>query len=61
MAEIIHSLSVVNDTAERCVKNVQDFANAARDGTHRERIILVANSHRVKIPSFTKNEMEENI
>ena len=61
MADVINSISVVNDTAERCVKNVQDFANAARDGAHRGRIILVANSHRVKIPTFTKNEMEENI
>lgn len=61
MAEVIKALSVVNDTAERCVKNVQDFANASRDGRHRGQIILVADSHRIKIPSFSKNEMEENI
>ncbi len=61
MAEVVKSLSVVNDTAERCVKAVQDFANAAQDGTYRDEIILVSNSHRMKIPSFLKNEMEENI
>ena len=61
MAQVMKSLSVVNDTAERCVKNVQDFANAARDGQHRGRIILVANDHRVKIPTFLKNTMEENM
>ena len=61
MAEVIRSISVVNDTAERCVKAVQEFANSAQDGDYRGDIILVSNSHRFKIPSFSKNEMEENI
>ncbi len=59
MKDLVSSLSVVNDAAERGVKDVQDYANASRDGNYRERIVLVSNSHRSKIPKFFKNEMEE--
>lgn len=61
MAAVIQDLPVVNDTAERAVKDVEDFANAAHDGEKRGQIILVANSHRYKLPGFLKNEMENNI
>ncbi len=61
MGAIMGDLAVVNDTAERCVKDIQDFANAARDGDHRGNIVLVSGSHRVKLPSFLKNEMEEQL
>lgn len=61
MKEIVTNLSVVNDAAERGVKDIQDYANVARDGSCRERMILISNSHRIKIPSFLKNEMEEHL
>lgn len=61
MATIVQHLEVVNDAAERGVKDTQDFANAARDGIQRGRIVLVSSSHRIRIPSFSKNEMEENL
>ena len=47
--------------AEHCVKAVQEFANAAWDGMYRGDIILVSSSHRMKIPTFSKNEMDENL
>ena len=59
MKDLISSLSVVNDTAGRGVKDVQDYANASRDGNYREQIVLVSNSYRSRIPKFFKNEMEE--
>ena len=43
---ILHDLKVVNDLAERCVKDVEDFANAAKDPVHRDNILLVATDHR---------------
>ena len=61
MKETVSHLEVVNDTAERGVKDIQEYANAARDGGQRGRIILVSNSHRVKLPQFQKNEMENNL
>ena len=61
MSKFVQYLAVVNDAAERGVKDVQDYANAAGDGSYREQIVLVANSHRAKLPSFLKNEMEEHL
>ena len=61
MSHVVTKLAVVNDAAERGVEDIQDYQNAARDGTCRERIVLVSNSHRLKIPKFLKNEMEENM
>lgn len=61
MATVVHNLEVVNDAAERGVKDVQDYANTARDGVQRGRIALVSASHRIKVPEFLKNEMEENL
>ena len=52
MAAVVTNLAVVNDAAECRVKDVQDYANAARDGAHRGRIVLVSNSHRIKMPNF---------
>ena len=54
MKEIVNSLSVVNGTAERGVKDIEDYTNVAKDGCHRHRIILVANSHRSRVPHFLK-------
>lgn len=61
MRQIVSDIAVVNDAAERGVKDVQEYANAAADGAERERIVLVSNSHRAKIPKFLKNEMNEEM
>ena len=61
MQAVIQHLQVVNDIAEHGVKDIQEYANVAQDGAYRERIILVSNSHRLKLPEFLKNEMEENL
>ena len=60
MAQVVRQLAVVNDAAERCFKDIQEYANAAQDGQHRENIMLVSGSHRIKVPGFLKNEMEEH-
>ena len=61
MAQIMTDIAVVNDTAERGVKDVENYANASIDSEHRGKIILVPNSHRAKLPQFLKSEMENNI
>ena len=61
MKSIISSLSVVNDTAERGIRDIEDYANSAKGGQERDRIILVSNSHRCKVKDFLKNEMENDI
>ena len=59
MHKVVSTLNVANDIAERCVKNVQDFKNAARDGAYRHEIILTANDNRCKIPSFAKMNLKK--
>ena len=61
MAGVVSDFAVVNDTAERGVKDVEEYANSANDSDKRGRIILVSNSHRMRLPEFKKNEMENNI
>ena len=60
MKSIVAKVEVVNDCAERCIKDIQEFANASRSEDQRRRIILVSNSHRVKIPEYKRNELDEN-
>ena len=55
MLLVVEKLAVVNDAAERGVKDIQDYANAARYGSSREGIVLVSNSHCIKIPKFLNN------
>ena len=61
MCSVIQDLAVVNDTAERSVKDVEEFANSARDGDKRGKIVTVAGSHRIKIPEFKKALMDTDI
>ena len=59
--ETLSPLEVVNDTAETGVKDIQEYANAARDNGQTGHIILVSNFHKVKLREFQKNEMKYNI
>ncbi len=61
MYKVVENIEVVNDAAERGVKDVKEYAKVAKDGRYHEQIILVSSSHRIKIPSFHKNEMENNL
>ena len=61
MAQVVAEIAVVNDTAERGVKDIEDYANKAKDGVKRQNMVLVSNSHRSKIPEFKKNEMENEL
>ena len=61
MATVACDISVVNDTAEQSIKDIQDYTDAAMDGDFRGQIILVSKSQRIKMQFFLKNEMGENI
>ena len=58
---IISDLPVVNDTAERAVKKVTEYADSARDGWQRGLIIEVSAWHHANMSGYSKDEMEENI
>ena len=57
--DCISSLEVVNDSAERAVKDVIHFASYSHDPTRREDVIRVVNSHRelIDFKHLTKEQM----
>ena len=59
MAMIVTQLAVVNDAAERGVKDCTEYAGAAQDGTLRGRTIAVASSRPAAAPSLLKHELEK--
>ena len=56
---VVKELAVINDAAERGLKDIQDYANAARDRERRGRIVTVVSSHRAAAPTLTKQELEK--
>ena len=53
------ALPVVNDAAERAVKDVTDCAHMSRDPTHRDNIILVRSEHRAHVPNLSKASLKK--
>ena len=43
---LLKDLKVVNDPAERCMKDIQEYCNLTTDPSYREDILLVATDHR---------------
>ena len=54
---MLKKLAVVNDAAERGVKDCTEYANVTRDGILRGHIITVVSSHRAAVPSMMKHEL----
>ena len=61
MSAVSSDLAVVNDTAERSIKDAEEFANYAQDGDKQGKIVTIADSHRIKCPGFKKALMEINV
>ena len=56
VGEFLRDLQVVNDTAERCIKDVTEYAYLA----HREDILLVVSDHRHVIQDIRKQALGMN-
>ena len=56
---ITSNINVVNDAAERAVKDVTDFANYSQDADRRDDVVKVVNSHRelIDFRHLTKDEI----
>ena len=57
LREVLLDLKVVNDLAERCVKDVQDYAKLARDSKYREDILMVVSDHRGVFQDLRKQSL----
>lgn len=58
--EIVDSLEVVNDCAERSIKDVTEFVNYSKDADRRDRVMMVVNHHRqlLDFTNLTKQQMD---
>ena len=56
---IVDNLNVVNDSAERAVKDVSDFADYSKDPNRRDDVVRVVNSHRelYDFANMTKDQL----
>ena len=52
--KFLMDLKVVNDLAERCVKDIQEYADVAQDSQYREDILLVPTDHRGVLQDLRK-------
>ncbi len=59
--DLVHSLEVVNDCAERAIKDVTEFVNYAKDANSRDRVMMVVNHHRqiCDLRHLTKQQMDD--
>ena len=56
----LRDLKVVNDLAERCVKDVQEYKNFSHDSSHRDEILMVASDHRKIFRDLRKHKLMDN-
>ena len=59
MESFLKELKVVNDLAERCVKDVQEYKDATKDPEHRDEILLVATDHRPVFKDLSKKALQQ--
>ena len=57
MRSYLSDLKVVNDLAERCIKDIQEYADLAKDSVYREAILLVASDHRGVLQDLRKQAL----
>ena len=50
-------LKAVNDLAERCIKDIQEYADLAKDSQYQEDILIVATDHRAAFQDLTKRAL----
>ena len=54
----LHDLKVVNDFAEWRIKDIEEYANVAKDSAHRDSILLVATDHRGVFQDLRKTSLQ---
>ena len=61
MRDFLENMAVVNDYAERAVKNVGEFAHMTRKAGDRDEVILVGNDHRGRVSGKMNRKDLRNI
>ena len=58
---VLKDLKVVNDLAEQCIKDIQEYANLSKDSAHRDNILLVVSDHRGVFQDLRKQALQMNL
>ena len=58
MTKFLKDWKVVNDLAERCIKDIQDYVHLAKDSTYREDILFVVSNHCEVFQDLWKQALE---
>ena len=61
MESFLTDLTVANDLAERCVKEVQEYKDATKDPEHRDEILLVATDHHPVFKDLSKKALQQTL
>ncbi|KAG0725522.1 hypothetical protein GWK47_038490 [Chionoecetes opilio] len=61
LKDLTRDMKVVNDSAERAVKDVQEYANMTRDAGHIDDVILVGIDHRCRLSHLRKADLNDII
>ncbi|KAG0719634.1 hypothetical protein GWK47_050101 [Chionoecetes opilio] len=61
LRDLTRDMKVVNDSAERAVKDVQEYANMTRDAGHIDDVILVGIDHRCRLSHLRKADLNDII
>ena len=59
MLEILKDLKVDHDLAERCIKDIEEYAELAKDSQYREDILLVVSDHRGAFKDLRKQALRK--
>ena len=61
MKNCLRDLKVVNDLAERCIKDIQEYTNLAKDSQYQEDILIVATDHRGIFQDLRKRALANRV
>ena len=61
MLSVLKDLKVVNDLAERCIKDIQEYADLSKDSAHKDNILLVVSDHRGVFQDLRKQSLQQNL
>ena len=59
MLDLFHDLKLVNNLAEHCVKDMEEFINFSKDEEHRNNILFVATDHREIFQDLRKSSLQK--
>ena len=61
MLSILKDLKAVNDLAQRCIRDIQEYTDLSKDFPHRDNMLLVVSDHRGVFQDLRKQSLQLNL